>query len=194
MTPPMIYVVDASVAVKLYLAELLSNEAHALFACLADPTTVFHVPDLFFAECANIFWKHMQRGNATDVEAASHLASLAAIPLMRTSTFDLFNDALTIALRHGITAYDSCYLALAQRHGIPTICADDKLVKKMAGSPHQVIGLASWRPPAPGSALRSSSAVRSNLWRLYDDQSRLTTGDILMASPATAASDRNPHH
>ncbi len=44
---PLRCVVDASVAIKLYLAEPLAAEAYALFACLADPTTVFHVPDLF---------------------------------------------------------------------------------------------------------------------------------------------------
>lgn len=46
MTAPLVCVVDASVAVKLHLAEPLAGEAHALFACLADATTVFHVPDL----------------------------------------------------------------------------------------------------------------------------------------------------
>lgn len=49
MTPPLVCVVDAGVAVKLHLAELLAAEAHALFALLADPTT-FHVPDLFYVE------------------------------------------------------------------------------------------------------------------------------------------------
>ena len=45
MTTPLVCVVDASVAIKLYLAEALAAEAHALFAHLADPNTVFHAPD-----------------------------------------------------------------------------------------------------------------------------------------------------
>jgi predicted nucleic acid-binding protein len=57
MTTPFICVVDASVAVKLYLAEPLATEAIALFGLLTAPVTVFHVPDLFYVECANIFWK-----------------------------------------------------------------------------------------------------------------------------------------
>ncbi len=58
MTAPISCVVDASVAVKLYLAEPLAAEAAALFALLVDPANVFHVPDLFYIECANIFWKY----------------------------------------------------------------------------------------------------------------------------------------
>lgn len=41
MTPTLVCVVDVSVAIKLYLAELLAAEVDALFTYLADPTTVF---------------------------------------------------------------------------------------------------------------------------------------------------------
>jgi predicted nucleic acid-binding protein len=148
MTPPLVCVVDASVAIKLYLAEPLAAEAHALFACLADPTTIFHVPDLFYVESANILWKQVQRGSATDVQVTAHYAALAALPLQRTPTFDLAADALAIAAAHGITAYDACYVALAQRHGIFLLTADQKLVRKLAGSPAAVVWLGSWTPPA----------------------------------------------
>jgi predicted nucleic acid-binding protein len=104
MTPPLVCVVDASVAIKLYLVEPLSNEANALFACLADPSTVFHVPDLFYAECANILWKQVQRGNGTPAQATAHYAALAQLPLQRTPTADVGADALSLALTHGITA------------------------------------------------------------------------------------------
>jgi predicted nucleic acid-binding protein len=59
------YVVDASTAVKLYLPEPLATEATTLFSLLtATPPADFHVPDLFFAECANIFWKQVRKGDA----------------------------------------------------------------------------------------------------------------------------------
>src|SRR5690348_5066251 len=118
MTTPLVYVVDASVAIKLYLPEPLANEANALFACLMDPTTVFHVPDLFFVECANIFWKQVQRGNATPAQVSAHVAALVKLPLQRTPTFDLAVDALAVALAYGISAYDACYAALARRQGV----------------------------------------------------------------------------
>ena len=108
MTAPFHCVVDASVAVKLYLAEPLAPNAAALFGLLTDPANVFHVPDLFYAECANILWKYVQRHLATAAQASGYLTSLKALPLQRTPTFDLVDDALTLALAQGITAYDAC--------------------------------------------------------------------------------------
>ena len=44
-------VVDASVGIKLFLVEDLSEQADALFDHLADqPPARFYVPDLFFIE------------------------------------------------------------------------------------------------------------------------------------------------
>ena len=97
MTTPFTCVVDASVAVKLYLAEPLATEAVALFGLLTDPVNVFHVPDLFYVECANIFWKYVQRHLATTAQTTGYLTSLKALPLQRTSTFDLVDDALSLA-------------------------------------------------------------------------------------------------
>jgi predicted nucleic acid-binding protein len=42
-------VIDASVGIKLVISEVLSSEAHALFAHLAkDPAARFIVPELFY--------------------------------------------------------------------------------------------------------------------------------------------------
>lgn len=133
------FVVDASVAVKLFLNEPLTSQAIDLFDRLADEKSVaFHIPDLFYVECANIFWKQCQRGNAVPSKAQADLALLGTLQLQRTSTFDLMNNALTIALTHGISAYDACYVTLAHREGIPMVTADEKLVNKLASTPYQV--------------------------------------------------------
>jgi len=147
MTTPLVCVVDASVAIKLYLAEALAAEAHALFAHLADPTTVFHAPDLFYVECANILWKQVQRGNATVAQASGHYAALSALPIQRTATFELAAEGLAVGTAQGITAYDACYVALGRRLGIPLITADQKLANKLAGSPYSVVWLGTWSPP-----------------------------------------------
>jgi len=61
ITVPVACIVDASVAVKLVITEVHSNVAHGLFAHLgADPMARFYVPELFYAECANILWKQVQ--------------------------------------------------------------------------------------------------------------------------------------
>lgn len=149
MTAPFHCIVDASVAVKLYLAEPLAKEAAALFGLLADPVNVFHVPDLFYVECANIFWKYVQRHLATATQVTSNLTSLKALPLHRTPTFDLVDDALPLALAQSITAYDASYVALAQRLGLSLITADQKLEQKLAAAGFSVTWLGAWTPPAP---------------------------------------------
>lgn len=46
----LVCVVDASVAIELYLAKALSAEAQALFFCLSDPVSMFHAgPELSLA-------------------------------------------------------------------------------------------------------------------------------------------------
>lgn len=146
-------VVDASVAVKLYLNEPFAAQAKALFALLGDPATQLHVPDLFYAECANILWKQVQRQTLAAAQVMAHAADVAVLPLQCTPTYNLFDDALAVAVTHGISAYDACYVVLAGRLGVPLITADWKLVQKLAGSPHAIVWLGSWTPPAPSAAV-----------------------------------------
>jgi predicted nucleic acid-binding protein len=144
-------VVDASVAVKLYLNEPLSAEAAHLFGHLAGtPPATFHVPDFFYLECANIFWKQLQRGTCTADQAAAFESALRSLPLVRTPAFDLSADALALAVAHDITAYDACYVALAARTGVALVTADQRLERKLAGSAVPVTWLAQWSPPVPG--------------------------------------------
>lgn len=148
MTPNAVQcVLDASVAVKVFLPEPLAGEAMNLIGCLGSSLTVFHVPDLFFVECANIFWKQVQRGNASPAQVQADWAILSGWRLHRTPTFDLSADALSLALTYRITAYDACYLALACRQNLPFITADEKLVQRMVGFSPAVIWLGAWPPP-----------------------------------------------
>jgi predicted nucleic acid-binding protein len=147
-TPAYTCVVDASVAIKLYLNEPLSAEAQALFAQLNDPATVFHVPDLFYVECANILWKQVQRGSCAAVIVPPSLRTLGQLRLRSTPTRDLFADAADLALAHGISAYDACYVALAQRLGGSLITADQKLESKLAAANLPVVWLGNGTPPA----------------------------------------------
>lgn len=141
------YVVDASTAVKLYLNEPLEQEAAALFALLGPPPVVeLHVPDLFYVECANIFWKHVARQTCTATQARDYEVALLALPLTRTPTFALMPEALDLALTHATSAYDACYVALASRLGLPLVTADQRLVTKLAGTANAATWLGSWTP------------------------------------------------
>lgn len=132
-------VVDASVAVKLFVPEALSAEAQAVFARFASENGAeLIVPDLFFIECANVFWKWVQRSAYPAKAAQEHLRDLTGLGLTAIPTQVLADDALKIALKHRATAYDACYVAAASQLRLPLITADEKLARQMEKGPHEV--------------------------------------------------------
>lgn len=143
------YVVDASIAIKLFIDEPSSDQADALFSLLeADPPGQLYVPDLFFIECTNVLWKHIKRFGYPEEKAREDLAALKSLSLHSIATTDLMEDALDIAVSHDITAYDGCYVALAKQLNIPVVSADEKLVRKMMGTVHEVRWLGDFPLPA----------------------------------------------
>ncbi len=138
-------VIDAGVAIKLFLVETLSERADALFDHLtdADPPS-FYVPDLLFIECANILWKYVHFFRYSADAAQQDLTDLTSLPFKIVSSAELAADALMIAIAQGITAYDATYVALAQRLSLPFVTADQALVRRLAGSEFDVRFLADW--------------------------------------------------
>ena len=135
-------IVDASVGIKLFLAEDGSDEAHHLFAELAaEPPSRFYVPDLFFVECGNILWKYVRHFGYPADNARQDVADLQALKLQTVSTADLLTPAFELAIQYDLTAYDACYAALAQQLSLPLITADAPLLRKLAGSGIEAISL-----------------------------------------------------
>jgi predicted nucleic acid-binding protein len=127
--PPPGYVVDASVGIKLFIDDRLSGYAHQLFGQLnADPPSELYVPDLFYIECDNVLWKYIRWAGLEQDVALADLENLSQLDLQVTSTADLMTDALQIAAHYSITAYDACYIALANRLDLPLVTADVKMV------------------------------------------------------------------
>jgi predicted nucleic acid-binding protein len=125
---PLRYVVDASVGIKLFIEEEFSEQAHALFSHLtADPPAEFYIPDLFYIECANILLKYTRRFGRSFEDSQADMADLKSLSLKSTSTLELMEDALLLAVEKNLTAYDACYAVLAQNLGVPLITADDQL-------------------------------------------------------------------
>ncbi|HJZ45976.1 MAG TPA: type II toxin-antitoxin system VapC family toxin [Roseiflexaceae bacterium] len=146
--PALECVIDASVAIKLFVIEPLSDRADILFDGLAkDPPARFYVPDLLFVECANILWKHIRRFGYPAENAREDVADLRTLALHSVSTADLIGDALPIALANEISAYDACYVALAHRLSVPFITADEALVRKLDGTGYDIRSLGGFAYP-----------------------------------------------
>src|SRR6266404_234705 len=118
------YVLDASVAVKLYVPEVHSDLAARFFA---DNHELI-APDLLPSEFANILWKKStQRGEITVGEGQRILTEFQTLPIDYYSSLDLVNEAFEIATSTRRTIYDSLYVALAVQFGCQKITDDRKM-------------------------------------------------------------------
>jgi|WetSurMetagenome_2_1015567.scaffolds.fasta_scaffold460769_2 predicted nucleic acid-binding protein len=130
--PPLCYVVDASVGIKLFVEEEFSEQAHSLFSYLAaDPPAELYVPDLFYIECTYILLKYTRRFGRSLDDSQADLADLGRLALRITSTADLMERSLLLAKKLGLSAYDACYAVLAQQLEIPLVTADQPLARKL---------------------------------------------------------------
>ena len=138
-------VIDASVAVKLFIPEEYSDSAIQIFKLLEapDPAGLF-VPDLFYIECANVFRTRVKFGGMSGDEARKAHDILLGFPLERVPTTGLSASALALSLQYDLSVYDACYLALASLIGSPLVTADRKFARKMSGSDLPVIWIGDW--------------------------------------------------
>lgn len=123
------FVIDASVVIKWVIEEPDTPQALALRRHRLS------APDLLVAECANILWKKVRRGELSPDEAsfAARLLDRAEIELIPVRGSIETATALAVVLDH--PAYDCIYLALAERTGCPFVTADARLLRKMESVP-----------------------------------------------------------
>ncbi len=126
-------VVDASVAIQLFVTEPLSEAARTLLDGGANPSRKLFVPDLFYVECANIFWKRVRRLGLSADDAERSMRDLLGLAFDVTSTEALSRASLSLAIGLEITAYDACYVELARRRAVPLVTADQALHRKTSG-------------------------------------------------------------
>lgn len=122
------FVVDANVAIKWVLVEVHSDIALRL---LNDEYELF-VPDFFFAEIGNIFWKRVRRGETTLDLAQADLRTLIEGDLQVHPSLSLMPRALEIAVRVEQAVYDCVYLALAVIHNCQMVTADERFYNALS--------------------------------------------------------------
>ncbi|MEG4322914.1 MULTISPECIES: type II toxin-antitoxin system VapC family toxin [unclassified Microcoleus] len=138
MTVPLRCVIDTNICIKLFIADPLTPKVNQLFDLLDDPDVKFFVPDLFYIECANVLWKYVRANLYTAELVQADLSDLKALRFQVTSTKDLISEAVQIGLDYGITAYDGCYVALAEQVTAPLLTLDERLVNSLTNSKFDV--------------------------------------------------------
>ena len=123
-----LYVVDASVAIKLYVPETHSAHAIRLFS---DGHELI-VPEFMLAEVANVVWKKSSLlGELSEAEAQAIVAAVQEMPFGYYYTSGLLPDAMRIALSTKRTVYDSLYIALAASQECQLVTDDRKLYESL---------------------------------------------------------------
>ena len=131
-------VIDASVAVKWVVPEPDSDRAEALL------DHALGAPDLLFAECANVLWKKVRRGELSKDEADIGAQTLEQADIAIASTRGHLASAIAVELDH--PAYAAVYLSVAQAAELRLVTADDRLIRKVREGEnrfrHMLVGLA----------------------------------------------------
>ena len=108
------YVIDASVGIKLFVVEDLSEVADQLFDQLtAKPPAQFYVPDLFFIECTNILWKYVRRFDYPAENARQDVIDLRALSTVRLMNISIICSGSEYPSSQGVFSYRSVYVFLA---------------------------------------------------------------------------------
>jgi predicted nucleic acid-binding protein len=124
----MTWVVDASIAVKWVIPEVLSNQADRVRA--GDDEML--APDLLLTEVANALWRKTVSREISPAEAdrAFDLVTESGIDLRPTAP--LLGSAMQLARRLNHPVYDCVYLELATRERASFITADRRFLRRVA--------------------------------------------------------------
>lgn len=123
-------VIDASVAIKLFISEDGSREA----ASTVKKADELLAPDLLLAEVGNILWKYVRRDDLAKNDAQQILADMLQMPIQFRATSELLESALKLAIETDRTVYDCLYVALAVQSKCVLLTADERLVNALAGT------------------------------------------------------------
>ena len=125
-------VIDASVLIKFYVPEILSDKAEELLTRVERGDVMLLAPDLIYSEVGNILWKKQRLRELTRSEVEEITDVIISLPLKIESSKLLLPLAMDIGMAYGITIYDALYLSMARIYEIKMITADKKLADAMA--------------------------------------------------------------
>lgn len=135
------FVLDGSVTMAWFFRDATHAYAETVEDSLAITEAV--VPSLWPLEVANTLVVGERRKRSTEAQAATWLSYLRSLPIIidDETTIRAWDDTLSLARAHQLSAYDASYLELSLRRGLPLATLDDKL-KNAA----KAVGVAEYKP------------------------------------------------
>lgn len=125
-------VIDASVVIKAYVPEILSDKAEDIFSRVEIGELLLLAPDLLYPETGNILWKKRRLRELTPAEAGEIVDAITALPIKVEASRPIMPLAVAIAMESGITVYDAMYVTVARVYETRMVTADKKLVDALA--------------------------------------------------------------
>ena len=125
-------VIDASVLIKFYVPEILSDKAEELLNRVAQGDVMLLAPDLIYPEVGNILWKKQRMKELTRPEVEEITDAIVSLPLKIEASKQLFPLAIDIGIAYKITVYNAIYISMARVYEIKMMTADRKLADVMA--------------------------------------------------------------
>ena len=139
MTPEI--VCDSSVGLAWGLPDERSSEAEQVLQGL-EPDGCFLVPALWWYEVANALATAVRRRRITEADSAALWELYARLPITTDFSLDAAraSQIQILATQHGLSAYDSAYLELAERKGLALATLDLRLKKVAVASGINLFG------------------------------------------------------
>ena len=121
------FVLDASMTVAWHFRDEQTPAVRTVLEMTDDNVVV--VPSHWFAEVANALLVGERRGRADPSETSLFVALVAAFDLEvdPLEPHQALARMLPLARAHGLTIYDTFYLELAERRGLPLASLDNRL-------------------------------------------------------------------
>jgi predicted nucleic acid-binding protein len=121
----MSFVVDNSVVSGWYLASQTNAYTDGVLKLLRADNAI--VPPLWECELANVARTAVTRGIMSEEDARLSISYVLGLPIVVDRTPVAPDRLLSLALTHGLSAYDAAYLELALRLKLPVAARDGKL-------------------------------------------------------------------
>ncbi len=123
------FVLDCPISASWCLTDEQNGKALDILERLTKEEAL--VPSLWTIEMANILVIAERKGRITAADAKREIGILQTLPIVfdTENTYSMMEDTRRVAREYTLSAYDACYLALAQHAGVPLATSDRALLK-----------------------------------------------------------------